>query len=96
MRIKLHAHELGPNPSPSTLPSGKVRNNDRWKDMPRGKSSFNEAYISSRYKAWRPDGTAVLEVITLTNDRKRQFEAKGWTFKRTTIRAGDTFGSQYQ
>lgn len=60
------------------------------------KNTFNDTYISSRYKATRPDGTRVPEAITLTNDRKRQFEAKGWTFERTTVRAGDYFGSQYQ
>jgi hypothetical protein len=60
------------------------------------RNGFNDTYITSRYKAWRPDGTPVTEVVHLTNDRKRQFEEKGWTFKRTTIRAGDTFGSHYQ
>lgn len=60
------------------------------------KRGFNDTYISSRYKAWRPDGTQVKEVVSMNNDRKRQLEAKGWRFERTTVRNGDYFGPQYQ
>lgn len=60
------------------------------------KRGFNDTYISSRYKAWKPDGTLVKEAVTMNNDRKRALEAKGWRFERTTVRSGDYFGSQYQ
>lgn len=63
--------------------------------MPRGNSSFNEAYISSRYKAYDPDGNFV-EVVALTNDRKRRYEERGYTFKRTQLRVGDQIGSQHK
>lgn len=58
---------------------------------------FNDTYISSRYKAWPPGKDKPLsEAVTLTNDRKKAFEEKGWRFERTQIRSGDRFGSQYQ
>lgn len=61
------------------------------------KNSFNDTYITSRYKAWPPGSDkAQAEPVTLTHDRKRQFEAKGWRFESTTLRNGDRFGSQYQ
>lgn len=56
------------------------------------KTGFNDAYISSRYKAYK-DGKFV-EIVVLTNDRKKQYEAKGWTFVRTNLRVGDRLGSQ--
>ena len=48
------------------------------------KTGFNDTYVTSRYEAWRPDGTKLAEVVTLTNDTKRRYEGKGWKFKRTT------------
>ena len=62
--------------------------------MPRGKTTFNEAYISSRYKAYGPDGKFI-EIVALTNDRKRQYEERGYTFTRTQLRVGDRIGSQH-
>jgi len=56
------------------------------------KNGFNDAYITSRYKAYK-DGEFV-EIVVLTNDRKKQFEEKGWTFVRTNLRVGDRLGSQ--
>lgn len=56
--------------------------------MPRGNSKFNDTYISSRYKAYDPDGN-YREVVSLTNDTKRRYERMGWTFKRTKLREGD-------
>lgn len=48
------------------------------------KSSFNDTYVTSRYEAWNPDGQKIKEIVTLTNDRKKWYEQKGWRFRRTT------------
>lgn len=49
-----------------------------------GNSGFNDTYVTSRYEAWNPKGEKIKEIVTLTNDRKRQFERRGWRFRRTT------------
>ena len=54
------------------------------RDTTMAKTGFNDTYVTSRYEAWRPDGTKLAEVVTLTNDTKRRYEGKGWKFKRTT------------
>lgn len=58
------------------------------------KNGFNDTYVTSRYKAYDPDGNYRGPAV-LTNDRKRLLEAKGWTFKRTTFAesGGDRGGS---
>lgn len=38
--------------------------------------------ITSRYKAYPPDGGKA-KIVELTNDAKRRYEAKGWRFERT-------------
>lgn len=48
------------------------------------KSGFNDAYVTSRYQAYHPDKGWIKEIVTLTNDRKKEYERKGWKFKRTT------------
>lgn len=63
--------------------------------MDKKRTSFNDTYISSRYKAFNPDGVFV-EVVALTNDTKKRYERMGWTFKRTTMREGDRLGSRHQ
>lgn len=63
--------------------------------MPRGNSKFNDTYITSRYKAYNPQGEFV-EIVKLTNDSKRRYEARGWTFKRTNLREGDRIATEYQ
>lgn len=61
------------------------------------RSEFNDAYITSRYKAWDKDGN-YKGVVTLTNDRKRKYEEKGFTFTRTNLRemGVERYGSGYQ
>lgn len=50
-----------------------------------GKSSFNDTYVTSRYEAWSPVTQGwIKEIVTLTNDRKKRYEEKGWKFRRTT------------
>jgi hypothetical protein len=48
------------------------------------RTGFNDTYVTSRYEAWNPDGKKISEIVTLTNDRKKWYEGKGWKFKRTT------------
>ncbi len=62
--------------------------------MDKSRTGFNDTYITSRYKAFK-DGE-FKSIVTLTNDRKKWYEARGWTFVRTTQREGDYVGSQYQ
>jgi hypothetical protein len=61
------------------------------------RSEFNDAYITSRYKAWDKDGN-YKGVVTLTNDRKRKYEERGFTFIRTNLRemGVERYGSGYQ
>lgn len=47
-------------------------------------AEFNPTLISSRYKAFDPDGK-YKEIVSLTNDAKKKYEDKGWTFVRTTL-----------
>lgn len=62
--------------------------------MPREGNQFNATYVTSRYKAYDPNGN-FREIVSLTNDSKRRYEARGWTFKRTTLREGDHVDSRY-
>lgn len=61
------------------------------------RSEFNDAYITSRYKAYDASG-AYKGIVTLTNDRKKRYEEKGFRFVRTNLRemGDDRYGSQYQ
>ena len=43
-----------------------------------------EAGITSRYKAYPPDG-GPFKVVKLGFRKKLEFEAKGWKFVRTTL-----------
>jgi hypothetical protein len=49
--------------------------------MARGNSTFNASYVSSRWKAYDPEGN-YREIVTLSAEAKRRYEARGWTFKR--------------
>jgi hypothetical protein len=40
--------------------------------------------ITSKYKAYPPDGGAA-KIVNLTNDAKRRYEKKGWRFERTLL-----------
>lgn len=48
------------------------------------KADARQQFITSRYKAYDPKGV-YKDIVTLTNDSKLRYEAKGWTFKRTTL-----------
>lgn len=48
------------------------------------KYEFNNTLVTSRYKAFGPDGV-FKEIVTLSNDAKKRYEAKGWTFQSTTL-----------
>lgn len=41
--------------------------------------------IRGRFRAYDPEGN-FKEIVTLSNDAKKRYEAKGWTFKRTNGR----------
>lgn len=57
------------------------------------KNNFNQSTISSRYKAWDKNGV-YKGVVSLTNETKRRYEEKGFTFVRTSLReAGLDYGS---
>jgi hypothetical protein len=47
------------------------------------RTNFNDTYVTSRYEAIDPKGNKLREIVTLTNDRKKLYESKGWRFKRT-------------
>ena len=63
--------------------------------MPRGNEKFNDTYLTSRYKAYDPEGK-YREIVSLTNEAKRRYEARGWTFTRTRLREGDRIATDYQ
>lgn len=45
--------------------------------------------VSSSYFAYHPDPNKPQgKFVSLTNDARRRYEAKGWTFKRTTATSG--------
>lgn len=44
-------------------------------------AEFNPTLIRSRWRAYDPSGK-FKEIVTLTADAKRRYEAKGWTFER--------------
>jgi hypothetical protein len=58
------------------------------------RNGFNDTYVTSRYKAYDPQGNYRGPAV-ITHDKKREMEAKGWTFTRTTLTesGGDRSGS---
>lgn len=58
------------------------------------KNGINDACITSRYKAYNPEGKFV-EIVVLNYARKKRYEESGWTFVRTTLRAGDRIVSEH-
>lgn len=62
--------------------------------MTKSKKGFNDTYVTSRYKAFDPEGNYRGPAV-ITHDRKTALEAKGWKFTRTTFTesGGDRSGS---
>ncbi len=58
------------------------------------RNDFNDAYITSRYKAFDAEGK-YKGIVSLTNDSKRRYEAKGFTFTRTSLRASGEDNPRY-
>lgn len=50
-----------------------------------GADEMRDAFFTSRYKAYHPDGRDEFKIVTLTAKSKRRFEEKGWRFVRTTL-----------
>lgn len=55
--------------------------NNRWARKPKEESKIS-LYVTKKYFAYDSDGVFKGEV-TLNSDRKRQYEAKGFTFRPT-------------
>lgn len=49
-----------------------------------GDGNYRNAQITSKYKAYPPDG-GPYKLVKLTHFKKMEYEAKGWRFERTTL-----------